>query len=337
MSDSIIQDGRPRQKKATRKCRRLVNHHGCPKRFRLGADGRADGGSDRLGEALDVRVMFGFHHDAGELFCAGIAENNAAVFAEGSVGFGECASDFGERVEGGFGRHFHVEDGLRIVFEACDERVEAAFECNKRRDFDGGEKAVACRGVFQKNDVAGLFAAEDVAAFEHFFKDVAVTDIGAGKRDVLAAKNAFETKVGHRGGNDAIAGKFALGFEITRHGEKNAVAVDDFSVAGDEKGAVGVTVESDPESGALLGHTLLKSIQVKRATACVDIAAVWFRADGDDVTPKRKEEFRPKFIGGAVGAVQDDSEPLERGSRNGAAAEKVEVLVVERVVRVEIS
>jgi hypothetical protein len=41
-----------------------------------------------LAEALDVGVMFGFDHDAGELLGAGIAEDDAAIFAEGGLGFG---------------------------------------------------------------------------------------------------------------------------------------------------------------------------------------------------------------------------------------------------------
>jgi hypothetical protein len=63
---------------------KAVSSHRTPK---LSADGGADGAGDRLGEAFYVGMMFGFDHDAGELFCAGIAKDDATVLAEGGIGF----------------------------------------------------------------------------------------------------------------------------------------------------------------------------------------------------------------------------------------------------------
>ena len=48
--------------------------------------------------------------------------------------------------------------------------------------FNSGQEAVARGAVVQKNDVAGLFAAENAAAAQHFFQNVAIADIGAGQR-----------------------------------------------------------------------------------------------------------------------------------------------------------
>jgi hypothetical protein len=52
-----------------------------------------------LAETLDVGVVLGFDHDAGEGLGAGIAEDDSAVVAESGLGFGESAGDFGKRVE----------------------------------------------------------------------------------------------------------------------------------------------------------------------------------------------------------------------------------------------
>ena len=49
-----------------------------------------------MAETLDVGVVFGFHHDAGEGFGAGITEDDAAIFAQGGLGFGEGLGYFGE-------------------------------------------------------------------------------------------------------------------------------------------------------------------------------------------------------------------------------------------------
>ena len=65
-----------------------------PDRRKSGADGGAEGVGEGLAEALDVGVMLGFDHDAGELLSAGVAEHDAAVFAERRLGFGEGAGDF---------------------------------------------------------------------------------------------------------------------------------------------------------------------------------------------------------------------------------------------------
>ena len=93
----------------------------------LGADGGTEGGGDGLGEALDVGIVFGFDHDAGELFGAGVAKNDAAVLAKRGIGFGERSDHVRKRLEGRLGFYLHVDDGLRIVLEAGDERIEATF------------------------------------------------------------------------------------------------------------------------------------------------------------------------------------------------------------------
>jgi hypothetical protein len=74
-----------------------------------------------LAEALDVGVVFGFDHDTGKLFGAGIAEDDAAVFAESGLGFRKCAGNFGESFERRLGLYFDVDDDLRVVLEAFDE------------------------------------------------------------------------------------------------------------------------------------------------------------------------------------------------------------------------
>ena len=226
---------------------------------------------------------------------------------------------------------------MRVILEACDKGIEAALAGDERSDFDGGEKAVAGRGIFEKNDVSRLFTAKDVAAPKHFFEDVTIADIGAGERNVLACKNAFEAEVGHGSGNDAISGKIVLLFKVARYGEEQTVDINDSSFGGNEKGAVGVSIESDSERGALRGHPLLQFLQVERAATRVDIAAVRFGADADDVITERREEFRAKLVSGAIGAVKNDAKPFVRSPGDGTAAEEVQILVMERVVRIEIS
>jgi hypothetical protein len=285
-----------------------------------------------LREALDVGVVLCFDHDAGELLRAGIAEDDTAIFAESELGFGEGAGNFGERFERGLGFYFDVDDDLRVVLEALDERFDFAAHGNERSDFDGGEKAVAGGAIFEKNDVAGLFASEDVAAAEHFLENIAIADGSAGERDAFAGEDALEAEIGHGRGDDAIALEFILGFEMTGDGEENAIAVDDFSGFADEESAVGIAIKGDAKTGAFGDDALLQTLEMERTAAVVDVAAVGGNAHGDDVGAESAEEFGAELVGGAVGAVEDDAETGEAGSGEDASAEKIEIFGVERGV-----
>ncbi len=224
--------------------------------------------------ALHVGFVFGFDHDACELLGAGIAEDDAAVFAECGLSFGESAGDCGERFERGFRTDFYVDDGLWIVLEALDEGFDLAAHGDERSDFHGGEKAVAGGAVVEENDVAGLLAADDVAALEHFFEDVAVAYGGAGERDTFAGEDALEAEIRHGSGDDAVALQFALRLEITRDGEEDAVAVDDFPRFTGKEGAVGIAIEGNSEPGAFCDNPFLQAFEMERAAAGINVAAV---------------------------------------------------------------
>ena len=181
---------------------------------------------------------------------------------------------------------------MRVVLEAFDERFDFAVHGDERSNFQGGEKAVAGGAVFQKNDMAGLFAADDVAAAKHFFEDIAVADGGAGEGDAFAGEDALEAEIGHGSGDDAIAFEFVLGFEVARDGQKNAIAVDDLAGFADEEGTVGIAIEGYAELGALGEHALLQAIEMERTAASVDVAAIGRDAHRYDVRAERMKEFR---------------------------------------------
>lgn len=75
---------------------------------------------------------------------------------------------------------------------------------------------------------------------------------------------------------------------------------------------------------------------MKRTAAGVDVAAVRIDADADDVAAERRKQFRAEFVGGAIGAIEDDAKTLEGCARDGPAAEEIEILMVERIVGFEI-
>lgn len=264
--------------------------------------------------------MFSFNHDAGELFRSGIAEDDATIFAECGLGFGEGAGNFGKSFEGRFGFYFYIDDGLRVVLEALDERFDFAVHGDERGDFYGGEKAVAGGTVIKKNDVAGLLATDDVAAAEHFFENIAIADGSAGESDAFAGEDTFESKIGHGSGDNTVAFELILRLEMTSDGEEDAVAVDDFPGLADEEGAIGIAIESDPKPAALRNDPLLQAFEMQRSTTIIDVAAIRGHAHGDDICAEGAKERGAEPISGAVGTVQNNAEAGERCAGNNTAA-----------------
>ena len=223
------------------------------------------------------------------------------------MGLGKGTGNFRERFERGLGLDFDVDDGLRVVLEAFHKRFDFPMHGDERGDFDGGEEAVARRAVVKKDDVAGLFAAEDVAAAEHLFEDVAVANGGAGESDTFAGEGALEAEIGHGSGDDAIAVELAERFEVARGSKQDAVAIDDFSRLADEKRAVGVAIERNAKFCPLGDDALLQTFQIKRAAIGIDVATVGFDGHSDDIGSERREKRRAEFVRRAVGAVENDS------------------------------
>ena len=163
---------------------------------------------------------------------------------------------------------------MRIILEAFDERFDLAVHGDQRGNFCSRKQTVAGRAVVEKNNVAGLFATENISAAKHFLENVAIANGGTCQRNVFAGKNALEAQVGHGGSDDAVAFEFILRFEVARDGKKHTVAVHDFSRFTDEERTVSVTVESNSETRLLRDDAFLQALQVQRTAAGVDVAAV---------------------------------------------------------------
>ena len=285
-----------------------------------------------MAEALDVGIVFGFDHYAGERFGARVTQNDAAVFAERGLRLGKGARNFRQGFERRLRTNFDVEDGLGIVLESFDQGFEAAVQRDERSYFNRSEKTVTGGRILEKDNVAGLLASKHVTTAKHLFENVAVADVGASKRNVFAGESALKSEIGHGSSDNTVAGKLVSRFEKARRRQQNAIAVHDLPRPADEEGAVSVTIESDAHRGALGDDAFLQGIEVKRATIGVDVAAVGRRANGDDFRAQRAEKFRAELVRGAVGAIENDAQTRELGAGNEAAAEKGEILGVERFV-----
>src|SRR5206468_1325965 len=102
--------------------------------------------------------------------------------------------------------------------EALHQSLERAMHGNERGDLHRCQEAIPGGAVVQEDDVARLFTADDVAALEHFFKNVAVADAGSGERDAFAGEDALETEIGHGSSDNAVPIQLACGLEIAGDG-----------------------------------------------------------------------------------------------------------------------
>jgi hypothetical protein len=119
---------------------------------------------------------------------------------------------------------------------------------------------------------------------------------------------------------------------VTRHGEENAIAIDDFPRLADEEGAVGIAIEGHAEASVLGNDALLQALEMERTAGGVDIAAIRRYTHRDNIGAERAEKLGAELEGGAVGAVQNDAETGKAGSGKNAAAKKIEIFSVERFV-----
>jgi len=71
---------------------------------------------------------------------------------------------------------------------------------------------------------------------------------------------------------------------------------------------------------------------MERTAAGIDVAAIGRYTHRDDIGAERTKKLGAEFIGGAIGAVQKDSKAGQFGSREDAAAKKIEIFSVERFV-----
>ena len=89
------------------------------------------------------------------------------------------------------------------------------------------------------------------------------------------------------------------------------VAVDHLALLIDDDQAVGVAVEREADVCAARDHGLLEKLRVGRTAIVVDVEAVGRDADRDDLCPKLPQRLGRDVVSGAVGAIDDDLEPVE--------------------------
>ncbi len=97
-----------------------------------------------------------------------------------------------------------------------------------------------------------------------------------------------------------------------RQHREELVAVDDLAGVVHGQAAVGVPVQGEADVRPVLEDGGLQHVQVGRAAPVVDVEAVRLGADRDHLGAGVAQRERTGDRGGAVRAVQDDLDALER-------------------------
>ena len=79
----------------------------------------------------------------------------------------------------------------------------------------------------------------------------------------------------------------------------------------DHDQAVGIAIERNADIGAFFDHPCLDRIERGRADIAVDIGAVRLDAHGDDIRAQFPDRRWCDLVGGSVGAIDHDLQPVE--------------------------
>ena len=90
------------------------------------------------------------------------------------------------------------------------------------------------------------------------------------------------------------------------------IAVDGVACGVDEQHAIGVSVEGHAQRGALSHDCGSDVAEVRRAALHIDVAAIGFAGDEDDVSAEQLKELRRNGRSGAMRAVDDDAHARQR-------------------------
>ena len=141
----------------------------------------------------------------------------------------------------------------------------------------------------------------------------------------------LEAQIRHHRGDDAGFRQPPVIPPALGDHRQQLVAIDQMAVLVGDDDAIGVAIERDADIGAHFEHLAAERLGRSRAAFAVDVEAVRLDADGDHVGAQLPERAGRDAVGGAVGAVEDDAQALERKVARQRALGEFDVAVVHAV------
>ena len=163
-----------------------------------------------------------------------------------------------------------------------------------------------------KNDVAGLLAADVAALLAHRLEHVAVADRRALQADAFLRQPPLKAEVGHDRRDDRPAAQAA-----PRRARSSATSAISWSPSMIRPfSSTTISRSASPSSARPMSapHATTvsrSSSRMGRAATVVDVEAVGFDAERDDVRAELPQRLGRDMVGGAIGAIDDDLQAVE--------------------------
>src|SRR6266545_4630518 len=208
-------------------------------------------------------------------------------------------------------RRGDVARHLRPALDRVGElRERPLFRLHQMKDLERREDAVPGRVVLAKDDVSGRLAAELRVELLHLLPHVAVADLRAHETDAVARERRLEPAVRHDGPHDELGLELPVPREMPCGEREHEVAVVDAAGAVHRDDAIAVAVEREADVAPALHDRTLQRFGSGRTAALVDVRAVGHVEERDDLGAGLCEDGRRDAIGGAVRAVEHDTQAL---------------------------
>ena len=154
--------------------------------------------------------------------------------------------------------------------------------------------------------MTGLLAAEHGAVLTHGLEHVAVAHLGGDDVDALPFHGKLKAQVGHDRRHDEVVVEQTALLEILRADGEQEITVDDRAVRRECEHAVGVAVMGNRDIGTAAFHQELHRLEVRRAAAHVDLAAIGIGVDDKDLGTERTQGGRRRLARCTVRAINGD-------------------------------
>src|SRR6185312_4643111 len=276
-----------------------------------GADDLGEFGGGGSGGALVAT----FDHDADHGLRAGGTQHHSALAVHAFFDALHCLAD--GRHRGGIeaGRDLHVEQHLWELPHAGGELGEGPSGLlHDGEHLQSAHDAITGRGLVEAYDVAGGLAAEDAACLAQEAEHVAIADRRALEIDATLAQRHLQTEVAHHRADHRTSERAAAAARL-RNDVEELIAIENAAEVIDHDEADAVAIQREAHVGPHARHGQLQEPGRRGAATVVDVAAVRRATDGDDLGTEVGEHPGTDFVGGAVGAIDDD---LQSGEVNAA-------------------
>ena len=160
--------------------------------------------------------------------------------------------------------------------------------------------------------MSGWFAADIHALGAHRLNHITIADFGPLQDEVLTRQELFQPHVRHDRRDDAAAFQGVAPFQKRGDQGEDLVAIDDpaFLVADDHP--IRVAVKRNADVGPILKDGVLQFLRRRRAAFPIDVEAVRLDANRFNFGAEFPKHRWSDLIGGAIGAIDDHAQSLER-------------------------